>query len=114
MLWAAVPEAAINKHGHMSTGEHDVGSTAFGKLSVKAEPRAGRMKGLAKADLWRRALLATTRKVPAFSGPYPLLGHPRRLAREGYGLLLHQLLFECVGSRRQNLGARIQVRAQDC
>ena len=113
MLRAAVPEAAVNKHGHMSTGEHDIGSTALGQVPVEPEPRACRMKCLTKANLRRGALLTTTREVPAFGGAHPLLGHPVRLAREGYCLLPHELLLERVSGWGQHAGAWIQVRTQD-
>jgi hypothetical protein len=76
-------------------------------VSMEPEPRASRMKGLAEAHLRGGALLATARKVPASGGAHPILGHPRRLAGEGYCLLLHQLLFKRVGGRGQHVGARI-------
>jgi hypothetical protein len=113
MLWAAVPETAINKHGHTPTGEHHVGRAALGQLSVEPEPDSSRMKRLTKADLGGCVFLAATGKVPAFGGAHPLLGHPRRLAREGYCLLLQQLLFERVGSWRQHVGAWVELRTQD-
>ena len=51
----AVPEAAVDKYGHLSEDENDVSATRAHKYrSIHSEPETTRVQFSAQLDLWRR------------------------------------------------------------
>ena len=64
VLRAAMPKAPIDEHSHASGWQNDVGRTALGQLTVKAEPGACRMKCPAKSHLGTGVLIAAPRQMP--------------------------------------------------
>jgi hypothetical protein len=55
VLWAAVPEAAVNQHCYACAAKQDIHAPPFREADwrdVDEEAHAPRMKGLPQCDLW--------------------------------------------------------------